>query len=170
MRYQSNATMRALLLGAVLTASTVGAEGMDREISRGIIGKSMEDGFPVIYRFVDEIPGDEVLTRFPWLTVVSWKYDRDVRNGMPPEEITKQMIALEDAIDGLAAAGLCRHAYSRTGNGRKELVYYIADQDDFMAAFNVALEGQPRYPLEIDFYKDPHWDDFRKLRSLFKTH
>ena len=170
MRFLANATMTALLVIAAVFGSTAGAQGMDQESALGIVGESTENGFPVIYRFVDEVPNDEVLSRFPWLTVISWKYDRDVRNGMPPEETNEQMITLEGAISGLATAGLCRHAYSRTGNGLKELVYYIADQDEFMAAFNAALEGQPRYPLEIEFYNDPQWDDFRKLRSLFKAH
>jgi hypothetical protein len=122
MRYLVIATMTALLLVAAAYGSTAGAQGMDQESALGIVGKSTENGFPVIYKLVDEIPNDEVLSRFPWLTVVSWKYDRDVRNGMPPEETNEQMITLEDAINGLATAGLCRHAYSRTGNGLKELV------------------------------------------------
>jgi len=162
--------MQALLLVMALSVLTTGAEGMEQDRALGTIGKSKEDGFPVIYKFVDEIPSDEIQARFPWLTVVSWRYDRDVRNGMPPEETNKEMLALEDAIDGLAAAGLCCHAYSRTGNGLKELAYYIADRDKFMDAFNAALERQPQYPLEIDFYDDPQWDDFRKLRSMFKRH
>ena len=86
---------------------------------------------------------------------------------MPPEATNKQMIALEHAMDELAEAGLCRHAYSRTGNGLKELVYYIADQDQFMGAFNDALSDHPRYPIQLDFYDDPGWGDFQKVRALF---
>lgn len=134
----------------------------------GIIGEWKEDGLTVIVKFVDELPDQETRERFRWLTVISWKYDRNVRNGMPPESMNEQMIALEDAIEELEKAALCRHAYSRTGNGLKELVYYISNQERFMAAFNDALREHPRYPLEIKFYEDHEWADFQKLRGRFK--
>lgn len=160
--------VQALVLVTGMATLAAGAEGMDSDRPLGVIGKSIEDGFPVIYKLVNQVPGEEIRTRLPWMTVVAWKYDRDARNGMPPDETNKQMLDLEDALDGLATGGLCRHAYSRTGNGLKELVYYISDRDEFMDAFNTALEHHPRYPLEIDFYKDADWDDFRKLLSKFE--
>lgn len=134
----------------------------------GIIGETKEDGLPVLYRFVDESPSQETRARFGWLTVISWKYDRTVRIGLPPEDTNNQMIALEHAIDELEDAALCYLAYSRTGNGLKELVYYISDRDRFMDAFNDALSGHPRYPIEINFYEDREWEDFEKLRVLFR--
>ena len=142
--------------------------GMSEAQDLGIIGEAKEDGFAVIYKFVDELPSQETRKKFRWLTVISWKYDRSIRNGMPPESTNKQMIALEDAIDEIEKAELCRHAYSRTGNGLKELVYYIPDRDQFMAAFNHALTEHPRYPLEIKFYEDKDWEDFQNLRGRFK--
>lgn len=134
----------------------------------GIIGRTTEDGFPVVYKFVDELPSEQDRERLPWLTVISWKYDGSARNGMPPESVNQQMIALERAIDALESPALCRHAYSRTGNGLKEFVYYISDQDGFMSAFNDALHGHPRYPIEITFYEDRQWSDFQKFRERFK--
>jgi len=141
---------------------------MDEREELGIIGETKEDGLPLIYKFVDELPSPETREKFRWLTVISWKYDRSVRNGMPPENTNKQMLALEHAVDELEEAALCRHAYSRTGNGLKELVYYIVDRDEFMVAFNTALRNQPRYPLEIKFYEDQEWEDFQTIRRLFK--
>lgn len=141
---------------------------MNEREELGIIGETKEDGLPLIYKFVDELPSQETRDKFRWLTVISWKYDRSVRNGMPPENTNKQMLALEHAVDELEEAALCRHAYSRTGNGLKELVYYIVDRDEFMAAFNTALRSQPHYPLEIKFYEDQEWEDFQTIRRLFK--
>jgi hypothetical protein len=133
----------------------------------GIIGQTTEDGFAVVFKFVDELPSQQDRERLPWLTVISWKYDGSSRNGMPPESVNQQMIALERAINELESAVLCRHAYSRTGNGLKELVYYISDQDEFMNAFNDALREHPRYPIEITFYEDQQWGDFQKFRERF---
>lgn len=134
----------------------------------GIIGETKEDGLPVVFKFVDELPSLEIREYFRWLTVISWKYDGTDRNGMPPDVFNKQMIALEDAINSLEKAGSCRHAYSRTGNSLKELVYYISDRDQFIDAFNKALSDHPRYPIEINFYEDQAWQDFQTIREPFK--
>ena len=83
---------------------------MDEREELGIIGETKEDGLPLIYKFVDELPSPETREKFRWLTVISWKYDRSVRNGMPPENTNKQMLALEHAVDELEEAALCRHA------------------------------------------------------------
>ena len=50
--------------------------------------------------------------------------------------------------------GFCRHVCSRTGNGLTELVYYIAERDQFMQAVNTAVADRQRYPIEITFYED----------------
>ena len=153
---------------SICIALSLGIVRMGEAQDLGIIGEAKEDGLPLIFKFVDELPSQETRQRFRWLTVISWKYDRSIRNGMPPESTNKQMVALEDAIDELEKAALCRHAYSRTGNGLKELVYYILDRDQFMAALNHALREHPRYPLEIKFYEDEKWEDFQNLRGRFK--
>ena len=134
----------------------------------GIVGEGEEEGLPVIYRLIDELPETATRNSLPWLTVISWRYDREARNGMPPVAINDRMIALERAIDEIEASSICRHAYSRTGNGLKEFAYYTTDRDRFMGAFNTAVRNHPRYPIEIDFYEDREWADFQKVRELFK--
>lgn len=136
---------------------------------KGVIGKYVENGLPVILKFVQEFPEPEIREQFPQLTVISWIYDGSENNGMPEAEVNEQIMALEDAIDDLLTIEkIAQHAYSRTGNGLKELVYYISDQEVFMARFNQSLQGQPRYPIEINFYNDPEWEDFEKLLKDFE--
>lgn len=135
---------------------------------KGIIGTYQEDGFPVVLKFVNELPDQELRQQYGWLTVISWKYDGSERNGMPPEETNEQMIALEHAIDeSIQMKGLFKHAYSRTGNDLKELVYYISDRDVFIKHFNSALAEHPRYPIEINFYEDRTWRDFQTILERF---
>ncbi|OYY40582.1 MAG: hypothetical protein B7Y56_15850 [Gallionellales bacterium 35-53-114] len=122
---------------------------------------------PVIYKFVNEVPTQETIHKFPELTVISWEYDGSKNNGMPEKPDNQGMMNLEDAIDDLANNKFCIHAYSRTGNNLKELVYYISDQEQFMSAFNKALAKHQEYPIEIKFYKDPEWEDFLKLLKDF---
>ena len=140
---------------------------MEQSDKLGIIGETTEDGLPVIYRLADELPEAAIRDRHPWLTVISWRFDRQVRNGMPPVAVNERMIALERAIDELEAGSLCRHAYSRTGNGLKEFAYYITDRDLFMVAFNDALRSHSRYPIDIEFFEDREWADFQRVRGLF---
>ena len=47
---------------------------------KGIIGKYIENDFPVIVRFINELPGKKVLDKFPLLVVVSWKYNGEKNN------------------------------------------------------------------------------------------
>jgi len=156
------------LITIIRAALLVGAMIMSDSEEKGIIGEVQEDGSSVIFKLVDELPDESIRANYSWLTVIAWKYDGSDRNGMPPKKTNERMVALEHTIEeSLESEGLCRHAYSRTGNNLKELVYYIADRDKFMAGFNSALADHPRYPIEINFYKDPEWEDFRKIQSQF---
>ena len=87
---------------------------------------------------------------------------------MPPEDVNTRMVDLEERIEaGVEAPGFCEHTVSKTGNGLKELIYYIHDRDAFSERLNVALDGQPRYPIDITFYHDPEWQEFTLTRSIF---
>ncbi|AFM13965.1 hypothetical protein Turpa_3327 [Turneriella parva DSM 21527] len=135
---------------------------------KGIIGRTTENGRPVIWKFINEIPNDAKRRKLPWLTVISWKYDGDSNNGMPSKDVNDQMIRLEETIEQrLEKKGFCEHANSRTGNNLKEFVYYIANREQFMARFNEALTEHPAYPIEINFYEDPEWKEFASLINDF---
>ena len=89
---------------------------------------------------------------------------------MPPQAVNNSMIGLEDALETIKGDGqIYEMAYTATGNDLKEFVYYISDRDSFMKNFNKALSGQPRYPLEINFYEDPEWSDLSKLLEDFSN-
>ena len=144
-----------------LAIALLGYTNMAKSRELGIIGRSYEDDLPVIYKLVDEMPEKSVRVVSPWLTVIAWKYDGGENNGMPGESVFQSMVRLETAIeDALLRPGFCQHAYSRTGNGLKELVYYISDREAFLSEFNEVVSGHPRYPIEINFYNDPEWEDF----------
>lgn len=135
---------------------------------KGVIGESVENGNVVIWKFVNEAPTAEQMEQLPWLTVISWKYEGGENGGLPAEDVYNRMVELERAIETrMEASNFCTHANSRTGNGLKELVYYIKDRDAFIEKFNAALHGHPRYPIEINFYHDPEWSEFHELLKRF---
>jgi hypothetical protein len=120
-------------------------------------------------KFVNELPDSELMDRLPYLTVVSWKYDGRSNNGMPPREINERMIHLEDALQkAMDSSDIFTHAYSRTGNNLKELVYYSTNQEDFLTMINRSLQIHESYPIEIEFYEDKEWSEFRKVLNDFK--
>ena len=138
------------------------------EEEKGIIGRVYEDGLPVIYKFVNELPGTEIRNQLTWLTVISWKYDGTSNNGMPFDDDNQRMIILENTIeDKIENDKVLRHAYSRTGNNRKELVYYIHGQEQFLKSFNQALSRHSRYHIEINFFEDKKWEDFQRVLNDF---
>jgi hypothetical protein len=132
----------------------------------GVIGRSYENGFPVIWRFVNEEPSESTRAALPWLTVISWEYDGAGDDGMPGSYLNERMIELEDAIqDNVLATGFCEHAISRTGNNLKEMSFYIHSRDSFMERLNLVLKSHDRYPIEIKFYNDPDWKEHANARA-----
>ncbi len=136
---------------------------------KGIIGRYYENELPVILKFVNTLPEKEIMDKLPMLTVVSWNYDGSTNNGMPLEGDNKRMIVLEDTIEeAMEESQMYLHAYSRTGNNLKEFAYYSTSQEDFMSILNQALAEHELYPIEIKFYEDEEWTDFKKLLEDFK--
>jgi Family of unknown function (DUF695) len=86
---------------------------------------------------------------------------------MPPEQVNQRMLALEGALEELEVPGKHVSVYRRTGNGLKEFAYYAHETEMFMSALNSALASHERYPIEIKFYEDADWSDFRCLLSDF---
>jgi hypothetical protein len=136
---------------------------------KGIIGRYYENELPVIVKFVNELPEKKVMSELTFLTVISWKYDGTERNGMPLTEVNNRMITLEEAIEkSMNSTELFTHVYSRTGNNLKELAYYSKSQKDFMEILNRTLEKHDAYPIEINFYEDKEWADFKTVIKDFK--
>lgn len=87
---------------------------------------------------------------------------------MPENIVNERMIVLEDSLEEkIEGLGISTHVYSRTGNNLKELVYHIRDDDEFLKALNSALSAHKYYPIEITFYEDKEWKDFRELLNDF---
>ena len=155
-------------LGKVFGQNKQDTEKTETE-EKGIIGRYIEDGFPVIMKFVNELPEKQIMEKLPYLVVVSWEYDGKKNNGMPEKKINQKMIILEDAIDkSMAKTDIFTHAYSRTGNNLKEFVYYGTNQEEFMNLLNITLDKHEEYPIEIKFYEDKDWTEFKKVLEDFK--
>jgi len=152
-----------ILIFNIMTTTSSNAE-------TGVIGRVYEDGLPLIYSFLNEQPSQDNVARFQWLTIVSWKYDGSNNNGMPPEATNAQMIALEDSLsEQFENSPNSIWVFNRTGNHLKEFAYYINDRDTFIEILNHTLSSEPGYPIEVNFYNDPTWQEIRNLLEEFRS-
>lgn len=131
--------------------------------TRGRIARTWKDGIPILWTYVPEMPGQVTCRATPWLTVIRWEYDGSHNNGMPHAEENQLMLMLDAALAKIERPEFCVEAYRRIGAGIREFVYYVADRDKFLDEFNGCVAGEPRYPIEIKFYKDETWSDFQDL-------
>lgn len=142
--------------------------GTQPPVEAGIIGKLKEDGLPVVYALEPVLPATRIMNKHPWLTTVTWRYDKSQNNGMPESPLNRRMIALEELLaEPFAAQAEAIWVYNRTGNGLKTFAFYVKDRDAFMTKFNGALRGNKPFPIEITFYSDPQWTDFNELVDIF---
>ena len=107
------------------------------EQEKGAIGRVHENGLPVIYKFVNEIPSasmrNQLQLALPLFLGSTMEYQ--TMACLKTDE-NQRMISLENIIEKHIENDkvLC-HVYSRTGNNLKELVYYIHDQKPVSRGF-----------------------------------
>lgn len=134
----------------------------------GIIGKMNEDGNTVIYSLDNYIPEQDIVDDYPTLVVIKWEFDGSENAGMPSKELQEEMYLANDLFNELVESGASFRAYARTGNNFREYVYYCIDQPSFLHALNEAAEKYPRFPIDIVFYEDPEWSDYKNLIAAFE--
>lgn len=131
--------------------------------TRGRIVETCKDGLPILWTYVPEMPEESSRRALPWLTVVRWEYDGSENNGMPHADENQRMLMLEAALLKIERPEMCVEAYRRIGAGLREFVYYIGERERFIEEFNDRVAEDPRYPIEIKFYKDETWSELRDL-------
>lgn len=136
---------------------------------RGRIVETWQDGLPVLWTYVPEMPGEVSRRAIPWLTIVRWDYDGSGDNGMPHGDERQRMMLLEMALGNIESPAFCVEAYRRVGAGVREFVFYVADREKFLEAFNDEVAENPRLPIEIKFYKDEYWSDLQDLIDDFNA-
>lgn len=136
--------------------------------NKWIISTHYENNFPVIMKLIKEVPNENTMKRLPYLTIISWKYNGGNCNGMPEQEVNNKMITFEDAIESaMENTNTFTSVYTRTGSNLKEFVYYCTKQNEFMDSLNQSLQYHEAYPIEINFYEDKEWIDFKKILNDF---
>src|SRR5882672_3374519 len=123
---------------------------------RWAIAHAEEDGMPLLFRYRNELPVKDT-AQCPFLVSMLWIYDGEATTGMPDNEVLGQMERFEDVLDSIdnSAAGFLMVAV--TGNNRREWIWYTANTARFMALLNNAMQGRPKFPLDLSASEDPGW-------------
>ena len=130
---------------------------------KGRVVRTYKDGLPILWTFVPEVPTGEIQRALPWMVVVSWTYDGTQTDGLPNPDVNAAMKRLEVTLAELERPMVCFEAYRRIGNGLREFIYHVSNCDAFMEELNHKLASHPAYPIEITFYNDEQWSDFKGL-------
>lgn len=128
---------------------------------------ALDNGMPFDIRFREDLPRESEIEKLNTLIIVSWIYESDNGNGMPPEDILEEMDEFENLMDeAMVEKGAARLMTVFTGDGIREWQFYTEDEDIFMRKFNAAMVGQPVLPLEIEAFEDAGWDAYQDLIKL----
>ena len=122
-----------------------------------------QDGKPVIYRSLKNVPKNQKESDYPNLINIYWAYNGDANNGMPDATTSDNQIAFEEAIVALDQNGISHLMLVVTGNGRKEWIWYVKDVESWMGQFNEKLTGHGVYPIEIEMDQDPEWATYHNF-------
>lgn len=162
----SNASrhMRRLLLLAALTLS--GAPVMSGEITSWATATSKQEGTgrAIIFRYAREFRDGFKKSTFPDRVIVVWKYNSD--SGMPVLKEREAMDRMEELLEPLVEkSGVSVLALVSTGENLREWIFYARTEQEFLAALNKALAGQPRFPIEVHAGRDPEWSSYERFRK-----
>lgn len=127
-----------------------------------------QEGKPVIYRSMQNVPEGEKESDFPILINIYWPFEKGENNGMPDRNTNEKQIIFEDAIATLDVNGTSHLMLVVTGNGRKEWIWYVKDSNEWVGRLNELLAGHEVYPIEIEIEKDPEWSTYHNFVSGVK--
>ena len=127
-----------------------------------------QNGNPVIYRSIENVPEGQNESDFPTLVSIYWPFNENVNNGMPDQQTNEEQVLFEDALETLDQNGMSHLMLVVTGNGRKEWLWYVKDADSWMAKLNELLIDHKVYPVEISISSEPSWSTYHNFISGVK--
>ena len=151
------------LLVISMFAITVHATEDRAEWSTAVATRPSDDR-QIVYRYRSEFDQSFKRSAFPDRVIIAWRYKSS--NGMPVTTERKAMDRFEDLLSPyVEQPSFSSLVIVSTGENLREWTYYTKSQQEFMVKVNEALRNVPRFPVEIDLWKDPEWktyEDFRR--------
>jgi len=131
------------------------------------VSRGATNDHAIIFRFVQQFEPGFDRVHYPDRVIVVWRYNSDA--GMPADVDRVRMDEMEDLLEPhLEAGGEAVLALVSTGQNLREWTYYSKSESRFIAKLNIALQGQPEFPIEIHVGPDPNWSTYEDFRRGVK--
>jgi hypothetical protein len=154
-------TLFAVIAAMFCTASNASEEGA---VWSTAVATRPSDGHSIIYRYRSEFGPSFNRSLYPDRVIVSWAYQSE--SGMPSRAERESMDRMEDLLaPHVEPAAVSTLVLVSTGEGLREWVYYANSKEEFMARMNKALQGLPRFPVEVDLWKDAEWTRYETFKQ-----
>lgn len=158
--------MKRLLVAtfAAMVCATGSGAAEEGAVWSTAISTRPSDGHRIIYRYRSAFGPSFKRSLYPDRVIISWAYQS--AEGMPSRPEREAMDRMEDLLAPyVEQTGLSTLVLVSTGEGLREWVYYAKSQEEFMAKVNQALRGLPRFPIDIDLWKDAEWKRYEEFSS-----
>lgn len=136
------------------------------------VAQGGDDPRPTLLRVRTDLDPAQLGARWPNRLAVVWTYPlegSEGQRGLPTSAQQALMARLEDAlVAGLESREIGVLTSIATSGGRREWIWYCRPAAELNPAFNAALKGHPRYPLQLHMAADPRWLDYQRLRAVIQ--
>jgi len=154
---------RLLSLAALMLCS---ASAMPEEVTSwaSAVSKQEGTGREIVFRYAKDFREGFQRSAFPDRVILVWKYKSE--SGMPLPTEREAMDRMEDLLEPLVEkSGTSVLALVSTGENLREWIFYAKTEQEFLAALNKVLTGQPRFPIEIHAGRDSQWSSYERFRK-----
>ncbi|USD33792.1 MULTISPECIES: hypothetical protein [Vibrio] len=86
-----------------------------------------QNGNPVIYRSMENVPEGQNESDFPTLVSIYWPFNENVNNGMPDQQTNEEQVLFEDALETLDQNGMS-HLTARGYRGWPKRVVMVCQR------------------------------------------
>lgn len=101
---------------------------------------------------------------FPVLVSINWEfcdYDDPFKFQGSVQEHHQD---LEQALSAIDDGDYGYLILVKTGEEVKEWLWYVKNFDEWLAKLNELFSGKSAFPIEINFFDEPEWETFEKLK------
>jgi hypothetical protein len=114
-----------------------------------------------------EIPPGIVTADYPMLVNLYWRVAEPSQSGMPSAEELDRMLLMDDLLNEMDGPEIGFMMFSVTGNMRKEWIWYVKSDVEFLRSLNECLSGQQRFPIQVEVAPAQGWESYAEIASQF---
>jgi Family of unknown function (DUF695) len=128
-----------------------------------------EDGRKIMIRARAQVPQGIATDDYPLLVNLYWRVAAPSQSGMPSAEELEKMLTMDELLNQMDGPEIGFMMFSVTGNMRKEWIWYVRSDAEFVRDLNQCLAGHEPFPIEIETAPARGWANYDEIVSPFRT-